>query len=261
MKANIEPTFPTQILENSEPRNAQRNELPANLSNSPGEISDKSDESELPSCSKCLQYLVNKEIKTCGQCTIAIYCSKECQQLDWKMHKKHCKDLKRYVVSRREEHSKQDDEDDKIALERERADVHNFVKCNPWPDEERIKAWLTRELCKNIGFVEYTELKFGTIEQQLSLYHHEHIKATYEGLMDERRIYGEARRRGWLIAEIHGKKGMQFNFCILNQICNPKHEIFKYDPIYQTNPSGHPCQLIPYIVERIIWDGVHQWVG
>ena len=32
-----------------------------------------------------------KSLKSCSRCKQALYCSRECQQMDWKVHKRHCK--------------------------------------------------------------------------------------------------------------------------------------------------------------------------
>lgn len=170
---------------------------------------------------------------------------------------KHCKDLKLYVVKEKEKREQLSKKDDYGELVAEETDVRDFVKCNPWQDEQTIKAWLRRELNKNIQFLHHL-VDFGTIEQQVSLYHHENIKATYEGLMDEQAIYGEVRRRGWLIGDALGKIGMIFNFCLLRTVCSDPM-FFKCDSKYQMSLKMHPCSLIDVFIKQIIWDGVHEW--
>eukprot|EP01080_Neovahlkampfia_damariscottae_P009511 gene9511-1718_t len=42
-------------------------------------------------CSHCNKLLIEISTKYCGRCLNRIYCSKECQNLDWPTHKVHCK--------------------------------------------------------------------------------------------------------------------------------------------------------------------------
>ncbi|KAF2669079.1 hypothetical protein BT63DRAFT_470575 [Microthyrium microscopicum] len=44
-------------------------------------------------CSRCQRHTSadGKELQKCSQCKYALYCSKDCQQADWKTHKMHCK--------------------------------------------------------------------------------------------------------------------------------------------------------------------------
>jgi hypothetical protein len=45
-------------------------------------------------CDACKKELKRLELKKCSACKMAIYCSKECQQVDWKNHKVKCKSVK-----------------------------------------------------------------------------------------------------------------------------------------------------------------------
>jgi hypothetical protein len=44
-------------------------------------------------CCFCKIQLQKKQVKKCGACKMAPYCSKECQIKDWKEHKIKCKSL------------------------------------------------------------------------------------------------------------------------------------------------------------------------
>ena len=105
------------------------------------------------SCNLCNEDLDGKNFWRCSECTVAIYCGKNCQRSDWKVHKRHCKDLKSYVLLQKEkakdEHSKIEDDtyerrildlDIRTVLEKE--DIHNWVKDHPWPSEEKIRSWI-----------------------------------------------------------------------------------------------------------------------
>ena len=45
-------------------------------------------------CTTCSKTATEASLKQCGKCHITQYCSKECQQANWKTHKKACKPSK-----------------------------------------------------------------------------------------------------------------------------------------------------------------------
>ena len=49
------------------------------------------DDHRFKRCSHCNKLLIEISTKYCGRCLNRIYCSKECQNDDWKNHKNHCK--------------------------------------------------------------------------------------------------------------------------------------------------------------------------
>ena len=67
------------------------------------------------SCAHCKKGLPSEELKTCVKCSMAKYCSKECQRKDWKVkHKIHCSEIERLrtigVEENKNDNSNEDDQ-------------------------------------------------------------------------------------------------------------------------------------------------------
>ena len=232
------------------------------------------------SCNLCNEDLDGKNFWRCSECTVAIYCGKNCQRSDWKVHKRHCKDLKSYVLLQKEkakdEHSKIEDDtyerrildlDIRTLLEKE--DIHNWVKDHPWPSEEKIRSWIKDKTPNKIT----TDTESNLIqdlgkhlyETQYDYYDHDHFKAMFNGFTNSRRKehlyhHGEVRRIGWLIGDKYGKEGMIASYYLFVRICNDPH-FFTYDSKYNSRSvqNLHPMQMFGKSIE-LAWKGVHGWI-
>lgn len=53
-----------------------------------------SDNARAPNCAKCgktaIQLGPGTKMKVCGGCRLRVYCSRECQEAEWKQHKQQC---------------------------------------------------------------------------------------------------------------------------------------------------------------------------
>merc|ERR1711917_136822 len=45
-------------------------------------------------CNQCEKELVQENCLICSACRQAVYCSRQCQKLNWKIHKSKCKQLR-----------------------------------------------------------------------------------------------------------------------------------------------------------------------
>lgn len=52
------------------------------------------------SCNRCNKREIEIEFKRCGRCRLVWYCSRECQEADWRQHKGNCKKEERIQLSR-----------------------------------------------------------------------------------------------------------------------------------------------------------------
>ena len=219
------------------------------------------------SCNLCNEDLDGKNFWRCSECTVAIYCGKNCQRSDWKVHKRHCKDLKIYVKLQKkmdDRSKKEADTYERKALLLEREDLHNWVKDHPWPSEEKIRSWIKEKTPNKIR----TDTESNLIRDlekhfEYNYYDHDHFKALFNGFTNSRRKehlyhHGEVRRIGWLIGDKYGKEGMIASYYLFVQICNDPH-FFTYDSSYKHNPNVHPMQMLGKSIEWA-WDGVHGWV-
>ena len=98
---------------------------------------------QTPICQTCSK--AGTALLKCATCKVVYYCSKECQQLHWSAHKRHCKEVKRSLALYKVEEEKL-----------KHCDENNLFTSLNYFDDPRGKYnfWSlteTRDFCKSIG--------------------------------------------------------------------------------------------------------------
>ena len=92
-------------------------------------------------CSNCGKASAVDNLKTCGKCGIAKYCSRECQVADWpKKHKEHCKEMNRLKEILEPEQPQRSSASTQAAHHR-RLPLRVTVDASPWLQERDLEIW------------------------------------------------------------------------------------------------------------------------
>ena len=210
-------------------------------------------------CAGCQKSFRLKELKRCGSCNVAHYCGVKCQKADWSTHKRHCKDLKKFldeatfIWEYKLVYANEDENGAKFELE----DMRAWMAQDSWPTESEVLNWIRYQLQANLKVFSCSHETPENISSQLNKYDHYLASEIYYGLMSPgptpfKIHFGNVRRIGWIIYERFGFEGMQWYFIIfMNMIRNS----FAFPKLTYGSVSG--C-VFKINLERI-WHEVGDW--
>ena len=208
-------------------------------------------------CAGCEKSFIQTELKRCGACNVAHYCGIECQRADWPIHKRHCKDLKKFLEKEtaNEEHH---DYESKLEIKEMRA----WMADGSWPTEPEALNWIRKQLQANLVVFSRGNLSSGSVNSEMKKYDHYLASEIFYGLMSPGPIppathLSNVRRVDWVLHERFGLEGMQWYFAVFMNMIAANFAFPKLTGVFYTMENVSQINFKGQL-ERI-WDDVGDW--